>query len=40
MMDSHHPSRVYDDDTLTSGGTNADVVSDILSHTATDLVAG
>ena len=30
MMDSHHPYRVYDDDTLASGGTNADVVSDIL----------
>lgn len=30
MMDSHHPDRVYDDDTLASGGTNADVVSDIL----------
>lgn len=30
MMDSHHPTRVYDDDTLASGGTNADVVSDIL----------
>jgi hypothetical protein len=30
MMDSHHPSRVYDEDVLVSGGTNADVVSDIL----------
>jgi hypothetical protein len=30
MMDSHHADRVYDDDTLASGGTNADVVSDIL----------
>ena len=30
MMDSHHPSRVYDEDTLASGGTNADIVSDIL----------
>jgi hypothetical protein len=30
MMDSHHESRVYDEDTLSSGGTNADVVSDIL----------
>ncbi len=30
MMDSHHPSRVYDEDTIASGGTNADVVSDIL----------
>ena len=30
MMDSHHPSRVYDDDIIASGGTNADVVSDIL----------
>jgi len=30
IMDSHHPSRVYDDDTVIAGGTNADVVSDIL----------
>lgn len=30
MMDSHHPSRVYDEETRVSGGTNADVVSDIL----------
>lgn len=30
MMDSHNPSTVYDDETATAGGTNADVVSDIL----------
>ncbi|MFQ5529851.1 MAG: hypothetical protein ACE5FP_05815 [Gemmatimonadota bacterium] len=30
MMDSHHPRRVYDEQTVASGGTNADVVSDIL----------
>ena len=30
MMDSHHPKRVYDEETIASGGTNADVVSDIL----------
>ena len=30
MMDSHHPGRVYDDETVAVGGTNADVVSDIL----------
>ena len=30
MMDSHHPLRVYDEETIASGGTNADVVSDIL----------
>jgi len=30
MMDSHHPSRVYDEETLTAHGTNADVLSDIL----------
>jgi len=30
MMDSHHPTRVYDDETLAAGGTNADVLSDVL----------
>ncbi len=30
MMDSHNPTTVYDDETATAGGTNADVVSDIL----------
>ncbi len=30
MMDSHHPTRVYDDETVAAGGTNADVISDIL----------
>ena len=30
MMDSHHPKRVYDEETIVAGGTNADVVSDIL----------
>jgi hypothetical protein len=30
MMDSNHPRRVYDEETVTAGGTNADVVSDIL----------
>jgi hypothetical protein len=30
MMDSHHPITVYDDETAAAGGTNADVVSDIL----------
>jgi len=30
VMDSHHPMKVYDDETATAGGTNADVVSDIL----------
>ncbi len=30
MMDSHHPMTVYDDETAVAGGTNADVVSDIL----------
>jgi len=30
MMDSHHPMTVYDDETAAAGGTNADVVSDIL----------
>lgn len=31
MMDSHHPRRVYDDETVAAGGTNADAISDILS---------
>jgi hypothetical protein len=31
MMDSPHPLRVYDQETLTANGTNADVISDILS---------
>ncbi len=31
MMDSHHPRRVYDDETVAAGGTNADTISDILS---------
>jgi hypothetical protein len=30
MMDSHNPTTVYDDETVAAGGTNADVVSDIL----------
>ena len=30
MMDSSHPSRVYDPATLAADGTNADVISDIL----------
>jgi len=30
MMDSHHERRVYDEETIAAGGTNADVVSDIL----------
>jgi hypothetical protein len=30
MMDSAHPSRVYDQETLDAGATNADVISDIL----------
>lgn len=29
-MDSHHPSRVYDPETVEANGTNADVISDIL----------
>jgi hypothetical protein len=31
MMDSPHPLRVYDKETLEANGTNADVISDILS---------
>ena len=31
MMDSPHPVRVYDEETLEAAGTNADVISDILS---------
>ena len=31
MMDSPHPLRVYDKETLAANGTNADVISDILS---------
>lgn len=31
IMDSAHPARVYDDDVRNSGGTNADILSDILS---------
>ena len=30
MMDSPHPDRVYDEETVRASGTNADVVSDIL----------
>jgi hypothetical protein len=30
MMDSPHPERVYDPETLEANGTNADVISDIL----------
>lgn len=30
MMDSPHPSRVYDEETRRASGTNADVVNDIL----------
>ncbi len=30
IMDSPHPARVYDEQTLAANGTNADVVSDIL----------
>lgn len=30
MMDSPHPDRVYDQETLEANGTNADVISDIL----------
>ena len=30
MMDSPHPSRVYDEETIRASGTNADVISDIL----------
>jgi serine/threonine protein kinase len=30
MMDSPHPSRVYDEETIRKSGTNADMISDIL----------
>ncbi|HKA59910.1 MAG TPA: serine/threonine-protein kinase [Gemmatimonadales bacterium] len=30
MMDSPHPDRVYDEETIRASGTNADVISDIL----------
>ncbi|MGI8618102.1 MAG: serine/threonine-protein kinase [Gemmatimonadaceae bacterium] len=30
LMDSPHPARIYDSSTMTSNGTNADVLSDIL----------
>src|SRR6202049_4941069 len=30
MMDSPHPSRIYDEETIRESGTNADVISDIL----------
>jgi len=30
MMDSPHPRRVYDEETIAANGTNADVISDIL----------
>jgi len=30
MMDSTHPDRVYDEETIRANGTNADVISDIL----------
>ena len=30
MMDSPHPSRIYDEETIRTSGTNADVISDIL----------
>ena len=30
MMDSPHPTRVYDEETLATNGTNSDVISDIL----------
>ncbi len=31
VMDSAHPARIYDDEVRDSGGTNADILSDILS---------
>jgi len=34
VMDSPHPARVYDEETLSANGTNADVLSDILSDLA------
>jgi hypothetical protein len=30
MMDSSHPARVYDEETLAASGSNADVISDLL----------
>ncbi len=30
LMDSHHPARVYDDETIEKNATNADVLSDVL----------
>jgi len=30
MMDSTHPARIYDEETIRASGTNADVISDIL----------
>jgi serine/threonine protein kinase len=30
MMDSPHPSRIYDEETIRTSGTNADVISDIM----------
>ena len=30
LMDSPHPSRIYDEETIRTSGTNADVISDIL----------
>ena len=30
MMDSTHPFRIYDEETIAANATNADVVSDIL----------
>ena len=30
LMDSHHPARVYDEETLAANATNADVLSDVL----------
>jgi hypothetical protein len=30
IMDSSHPARVYDPETLAASGTNADVISDLL----------
>jgi serine/threonine protein kinase len=30
MMDSPHPDRIYDEETIRASGTNADVISDIL----------
>ena len=30
LMDSHHPARVYDEETVAANATNADVLSDVL----------